>query len=65
MRRLRIVTRGGASIDADIGADWNLETDLLKFPPPDDAWRERLRYLRVEDVVAIVELREPPEISEA
>jgi hypothetical protein len=59
MRKLRIVMRGGATIDADVSSEWNLDTDLLKFPPPEDLWRERLRYLSTEDVVAIVELREP------
>jgi hypothetical protein len=59
MKRLRIVLRGGAVIDADVAADWNLDSDLLKFPPPEDLWRERLRYLSTDDVIAIVEMREP------
>jgi hypothetical protein len=65
MKRLRIVLRGGAIVDADIGDEWNLDTDLLKFPPPEDAWRERLRYLSAEDVVAIIELREPHGLESA
>jgi hypothetical protein len=65
MKRLRIVLRGGAIVDADIAGEWNLDTDLLKFPPPEDAWRERLRYLSTEDVVAIVELREPAGLETA
>jgi hypothetical protein len=59
MKKLRIVMRGGAVVDAEVGSEWNLDTDLLKFPPPEDLWQERLRYLSTEDVVAIVELREP------
>jgi hypothetical protein len=65
MKRLRIVLRGGAIVDADIAGEWNLDTDLLKFPPPEDAWRERLRYLSTEDVVAIVEMREPAGLEPA
>jgi hypothetical protein len=65
MKRLRIVLRGGAIVDVDIAAEWNLDTDLLKFPPPEDAWQERLRYVSTEDVVAIVELREPAELASA
>jgi hypothetical protein len=65
VKRLKIVLRGGAIVDADIGDEWNLDTDLLKFPPPDDAWRERLRYLAAEDVVAILELREPTGLESA
>lgn len=65
MKRLRIVLRGGAIVDADIAGEWNLDTDLLKFPPPEDAWRERLRYLSTDDVVAIVELREPAALESA
>jgi hypothetical protein len=64
MRRLRLLFRGGATVDVDVGDAWNLETDLLRFPPPDDMWRERLRYLSSDDVVGIVELREPPEFEE-
>jgi hypothetical protein len=63
MKRLQIVMRGGAVIEADVSDEWNLDTNLLKFPPPDDLWQERLRYLSTDDVVAIVELREPPELS--
>jgi hypothetical protein len=65
MKRLRIVLRGGATVDADVAGEWNLDTDLLKFPPPEDAWRERLRYLSTEDVVAIIELREPAGLESA
>jgi hypothetical protein len=65
VKRLRIVFRGGAVADVDIAAEWNLDTDLLKFPPPDDAWQERLRYLSTEDVIAIVELREPVGLESA
>jgi hypothetical protein len=65
MRKLRIVMRGGATVDADVASEWNLDTDLLKFPPPDDLWRERLRYLATEDVVAIIELREPAGLETA
>jgi hypothetical protein len=64
MRRLQIVFRGGASVEVDIANDWNLESDILRFPPPSDMWTERLRYLSSDDVVAIVELREPPELQE-
>jgi hypothetical protein len=63
MKRLRIVFRGGATVDVDVSGDWNLESDLLRFPPPSDIWSERLRYLSSDDVVAIVELREPPELE--
>jgi hypothetical protein len=65
MKKLRIVMRGGAIVDADIAGDWNLDTDLLKFPPPEDLWRERLRYLSTQDVIAILEVREPPELEMA
>jgi hypothetical protein len=63
MKRLRIVFRGGAVVDVDVSSEWNLESDLLRFPPPSDIWSERLRYLSSDDVVAIVELREPPELE--
>jgi hypothetical protein len=63
MKRLQIVMRGGAVIEADVSNEWNLDTDLLKFPPPDDLWKERLRYLSADDVVAIVELREPSQLG--
>ena len=63
MKRLRIVFRGGAVIDVDVGAEWNLDSDILRFPPPADLWAERLRYLSTDDVVAIVELREPAELA--
>jgi hypothetical protein len=63
MRRLKIIMRGGAVFETEVSSEWNQDTDLLKFPPPDDAWRERLRYVSTDDVVAIVELREPPEFA--
>jgi hypothetical protein len=65
MKKLKIVMRGGAVVEADVGGEWNLDTDLLKFPPPEDLWRERLRYLSTEDVIAIVELREPAGLESA
>jgi hypothetical protein len=61
MRRLRIVFRGGATVDVDISDDWNLESDLMKFPPSSDMWTERLRYISTADVVAILEMRTLPE----
>jgi hypothetical protein len=57
LRRLRIVFRGGATVDVDINDDWNLDSDLMKFPPPADLWKERLRYISAGDIVAIIELR--------
>jgi hypothetical protein len=61
MRRLRIVFRGGATVDVDISDDWNFESDLMKFPPPSELWSERLRYISTAEVVAIAELRSLPD----
>jgi hypothetical protein len=57
MKRLRIVFRGGAVVDVDISDDWNLDSDLMKFPPPSDLWTERFRYVSTADIVAIIEVR--------
>jgi len=61
MRRLRIVFRGGATVEVDISDEWNLDSDLMKFPPPADLWKERLRYLSDGDIVALIEVRSGPE----
>jgi hypothetical protein len=63
MKRLRIVFRGGAVVDVDISHDWNLDSDLMKFPPPSDLWTERLRYVSAAEIVAIIEMRATVEES--
>ena len=62
MKRLRIVFRGGAIVEVDLGDEWFLDTDLMKFPPPSDMWTDRLRYVSAGDIVAIIELR--PAVAE-
>jgi hypothetical protein len=62
MKRLRLIFRGGAVVEIDAAAEWDLEaTDLMHFPPPATRWTDRLRYLSPSDVVAIIEVRPPVE----
>jgi hypothetical protein len=57
MKRLRIALRGGAMFDVDISDDWNLDPELVKFPPPPGEGTERLRFIKTSEIAAIVEVR--------